>query len=202
MSSVIYGGLDEVGYGALAGPYISVVAVFRQKDLTFLPSGVTDSKKLSATKMESMFDQLVAAAYDVGIGHAWPWEIDKMGAFDALQMSYKRAIEDLCVSKPTLLFVDGSHRVAAWEGEQIVEPRGDLKYIYVSAASIIAKVWRDRLMDQMSKKFPHYKWDSNKGYGSPEHESAIKQHGLIISNLERADQYIHRKRYCKKFLNK
>lgn len=202
MSSVIYGGLDEVGYGALAGPYISVVAVFRQKDLTFLPSGVTDSKKLTLAKMESLFDHIVAATYDVGIGHAWPWEIDKMGATDALQMSYRRAIEDLCVARPTLLFVDGVHKVKAWEGQQIVKPKADLTYIYVSAASIIAKVWRDRLMSQMSKKFPKYGWDKNKGYGSEEHESAITQHGLIISESERADQYIHRKRYCKKFLNR
>src|SRR5688572_7506726 len=120
MSVVITGGLDEVGYGALAGPYISVVAVFRTKDLKFLPPGVTDSKKLSDDKLEYFYEPICAAAYDIGIGHAWPWEIDKMGAFQALQRSYKRAIDELTY-KPTLLYVDGSHRVDAWKGSQIVE---------------------------------------------------------------------------------
>lgn len=202
MSSAIYGGIDEVGYGALAGPYISVVAVFRDKDLKFLPPGVTDSKKLTIEKMESLYESIVAATYDVGIGHAWPWEIDRLGAFQALQRSYKRALEDLFVSQPTILYVDGQHRVDAWKGSQIVEPKADLKYIYVSAASIIAKVWRDRLMNQMSKRYPKYGWDKNKGYGSDDHEQAIREHGLVLSSSERPDEYVHRKRYCRKFLIK
>ena len=200
MSSVIYGGIDEVGYGALAGPYISVVTVFRDKDLKFLPPGVTDSKKLTAQKMEALYEPIVAAALDVGLGHAWPWEIDKIGAFQALQRSYKRALEDLVVCKPTILYVDGNHRVDAWKGSQIVEPKADLKYLYVSAASIIAKVWRDRLMNQMSKRYPKYGWDKNKGYGSDDHEQAIKKYGLVLSNSEDAGEYVHRKRYCRKFL--
>lgn len=202
MSSVIYGGIDEVGYGALAGPYISVVAVFREKDLKFLPPGVTDSKKLSNRKMETLYDGVIAAAYDVGVGWAWPWEIDRIGSFQALQRSYKRALEDLMVCKPTILYVDGSSRVESWKGSQIIEPKADLKYLYVSAASIIAKVWRDRLMKQMSKKYPKYRWEENKGYGSDEHEKAILKYGLVLSSAERADEYVHRKRYCRKFLNK
>lgn len=201
MTIPIYGGIDEVGYGALAGPYISVVAVFRDKDLKFLPNGVTDSKKLSTDKLEYLYEPICAAALDIGIGHAWPWEIDKQGAHNALQKSYKRALEDLVVAQPTILFVDGNHRVDAWKGSQIIEPKADLKYLYVSAASIIAKVWRDRLMRQLSKKYPKYEWASNKGYGSEAHETAIKKYGLVISSAEKDDEYIHRKRYCKKFLN-
>lgn len=202
MSSVVYGGIDEVGYGALAGPYISVVAVFTEKDLKFLPPGVTDSKKLTTQKLETLYEPIIAAASDVGIGHAWPWEIDKLGAFQALQRSYKRALEELIVCKPTILYVDGTHRVDAWKGSQIIEPKADLKYVYVSAASIIAKVWRDRLMGQMAKRYPKYEWDKNKGYGSDEHERAIRKHGLIISAAEDSSSYIHRKRYCRKFLTK
>lgn len=200
MPSVIYGGIDEVGYGALAGPYISAVTVFRDKDLKFLPPGVTDSKKLTAQKMEALYESIVAASLDVGLGHAWPWEIDKMGPSQALQTSYRRALEDLIVCKPTILYVDGNRKVQAWKGNQIVEPKADLKYVYVSAASIIAKVWRDRLMDQMSKKYPKYGWDKNKGYGSNDHEQAIQKYGLVLSNSEDATKYIHRKRYCRKFL--
>jgi ribonuclease HII len=200
MPSVIYGGIDEVGYGAWAGPYISAVAVFREKDLKFLPPGVTDSKKLTSKKMESLYESIVAASLDVGLGHAWPWEIDKMGPSQALQISYKRALDDLVVCKPTILYVDGNHKVQAWTGNQIVEPKADLKYVYVSAASIIAKVWRDRLMSQMSKKHPKYGWDKNKGYGSKDHEQAIRKYGLVISSSEDAINYVHRKRYCRKFL--
>lgn len=201
MSTAILGGLDEVGYGALAGPFISVVTLFRDKDLKFLPSGVTDSKKLSHTKLETLYDPICAAAYDIGLGHAWPWEIDQLGPKAALQLCYQRSLEDLAVAKPTTLFVDGDTGVAGWGGKQIIEPKADLKYLWVSAASIVAKVWRDRLMTQLARKFPKYEWNVNKGYGTHDHEQAILKHGLLISPTNPAE-YIHRRRFCRKFLTK
>jgi len=196
----VQAGLDEVGYGALAGPFIAVVAVFRPKDLTFLPPGVTDSKKLSHTTLESLYEPICAAACDIGIGHAFPVEIDSMGVRKALQLTYQRAMEELKV-KPDLLIVDGNNEVESWSGKQLVEPKADLNHKVVSAASIIAKVWRDRLMLQLSKKFPMYKWDSNKGYGSRDHEDAIKKYGLVVPGSN-ANEYLHRTIYCRKFLNK
>lgn len=197
--SEIQGGLDEVGYGSLAGPFIAVVAVFRQKDFTFLPPGVTDSKKLSHSSLEALYDPICAAASDIGIGHAMPEEIDRLGVSVALQLTYQRAIEELVVF-PSTLIVDGNKPVKSWKGKQIVEPKADLNHKVVSAASIIAKVWRDRLMTQLSKQFPEYRWDSNKGYGSEEHFEAIKKNGLVLPG-PRGNEYIHRKVYCKRFLN-
>lgn len=200
----IVGGLDEVGYGALAGPFVSVVAVFREKDYTFLPSGVTDSKKTSEAQRGSMYDSLCAAAYDVGIGHAWPYEIDTLGVATALQLSYTRALDEIHPTRrPTLLWVDGNHLVKSWSGAQFAEPKADLNHIECSAASIIAKVFRDRLMEQESRRLkklgqPDYAWEKNKGYGSHQHEEAIRQHGLLL-NAE-GGLYIHRKLYCRKFL--
>ena len=201
MSKTLFGGLDEVGYGALAGPFVSVVAVFSEKDLKFLPGTVTDSKKLSPSTRETLYDAIMAAASDIGIGHAWPWEIDSQGVFTSLQLSYTRAIEDLTI-KPTTLYVDGQHNVRTWRGPQIVEPKADLNYRWVSAASIVAKVWRDRLMKELARMHPKYGWDNNSGYGTPEHESTIKQHGLVIGSENNSTNYVHRKRYCRKFLIK
>lgn len=195
----IQGGIDEVGYGALAGPFISVVAVFRPKDFTFLPSGITDSKKLTHDKLEALYEPICAAASDIGIGYALPSEIDLLGVSDALQLCYKRALEEI-TTKPTVLLVDGVNEVKAWAGRQVVEPKADLNHKAVSAASIVAKVWRDRLMVELSKKFPNYGWESNKGYGSKEHSDAIKKYGLVIPGSNQ-NEYQHRKIYCKRFLN-
>jgi ribonuclease HII len=195
---MITGGLDEVGWGALAGPIITTVAVFREQDLGLLPPGVRDSKKCTEKQREMLFDPIVQASYDVGIGHAWPWEIDTQGPFQALQLSYIRALEDLHPEKrPDLLIVDGKNRVYAWKGEQRVEPKADIKYREVSAASIIAKVFRDRIMVDYSKRWPGYDWAVNKGYGTPAHLSAIKKLGLLVSPNNRAT-YLHRKKFCQK----
>ena len=191
-------GIDEVGWGALAGPVISVVAVFRPPDLLLLPPGVRDSKKTSDAQRRMMFTPICNAAFDVGVGHAWPWEIDIHGPMEALQLSYKRALDEIHPSrKPTLLYVDGSNRVTAWAGKQIVEAKGDVKYREVSAASIIAKHFRDTIMESYAKDFPQYQWQSNKGYGSSDHIEAIKKYGLLADGLNHS-RYIHRLRYCKK----
>lgn len=202
---MVIGGLDEVGWGALAGPVISVVAVFRDIDLTLLPPGVTDSKKLDKPKREALFEPLIAAAYDVGIGHAWPWEVDSLSPAEALHLSYRRAWEEIHPTRrPELLIVDGSNRVRGLTVKQQVEPKADFKYQQVSAASIIAKVFRDRIMDsyasqRRAKGLPDYDWGSNSGYGSAAHMEAIKKFGLLI-NENNYDEYIHRRRYCKRFL--
>lgn len=196
--TVITAGLDEVGWGALAGPIISVVAVFRTSDINLLPPGVRDSKKTSEAQRRMMYSPICNAAFDVGVGHAWPWEIDQHGPMEALQLSYRRAIEELHDSrKPTVLYVDGSNKVTAWKGRQIVEPKGDVKYREVSAASIIAKHFRDTIMEGYAKDFPQYQWQSNKGYGSADHIDAIRKNGLLVDGNDHS-KYIHRLRYCKK----
>jgi ribonuclease HII len=197
-STDLTGGLDEVGYGSWAGPIISVVAVFDAEGLARLPSGVTDSKKTSDKLRSALYLPICNAAKDVGVGHAWPWEIDKYGATRALQLSYARALEDLKV-KPGLLYVDGVNRVAAWPGTQIIEPKADLKYRQVSAASMVAKYLRDTMMEDYAKEFPGYSWERNKGYGSPAHEEGIKRLGLVVDE-NNTKRYLHRRLYCRKVL--
>lgn len=191
-------GLDEVGYGSWAGPLISVVAVFKNKDLPKLPTGVTDSKKTTEKTRSSLYLPLCQLAHDVGIGHAWPWEIDSMGVAEALQLSYKRAVLELRC-QPSLLIVDGQNRVKAWPGRQHIEAKADFKYQQVSAASMIAKHFRDTIMADYSKKFPQYDFANNKGYGSDSHEQAIFTHGLLVDEKNH-DRYLHRRLYTRKVL--
>lgn len=196
--SQLTAGLDEVGWGALAGPIISVVAVFRSEDLLLLPPGVRDSKKTSEAQRRMMYSPICRAAFDIGIGHAWPWEMDQYGPGQALQLSYKRALEELHVDRlPSVLYVDGSNRIQAWKGHQVVEAKADVKYREVSAASIVAKHFRDTIMESYAKDWPQYLWHENKGYGTNDHIEAIRQHGLVVNDKER-ERYIHRLSYCKK----
>jgi ribonuclease HII len=199
--ATITGGLDEVGWGALAGPLISVIAVFRDKDMTFLPAGVKDSKKCSELLRESLYEEICQCAYDIGIGHAWPWEIDSYGPAKALQLSFSRAVTDIKKDRmPHLLYVDGVNPVKDFSrSRQVVEPKADVKYKQVSAASIIAKVFRDKIMASYAKTYQAYGWERNKGYGSEEHTTAIRQYGILADERDR-NSYIHRRRYCQKIL--
>lgn len=193
--SVLVGGLDEVGWGAWAGPIISVVAVFDENSIAKLPSGVRDSKQTTEKHRSASYPLLIQACFDVGVGHAWPWEIDQIGPYCALQRSYKRALEELKHLPPKLI-VDGSHRVDAFKGQQQVEPKADVKYQVVSAASMIAKHMRDTMMIDYAKKYPPYRWERNKGYGTHDHEEAIKMYGLVIDMGDKS-RYLHRKHYCR-----
>jgi ribonuclease HII len=198
METELTGGLDEVGYGAWAGPIISVVAVFDGKTRGLLPSGVTDSKKVTEKRRAAAFPLLIRACKDVGVGHAWPWEIDHMGVPWALQVSYERALNELS-HYPTKLIVDGTNRVKVFSGEQVVEPKADLNHLEVSVASMIAKHMRDQMMIDYAKKWPQYHWEGNKGYGSHDHEEAIKMYGLVIDMGDKTN-YLHRRLYCRKVL--
>jgi ribonuclease HII len=189
-------GVDEVGFGCLAGPVVSVAYVVGIKELALLPQNVTDSKKLTPVARSKLYIPLVTAARDIGLGHASPEEIDSLGPVRALQLCYQRALEELhCV--PDKLIMDGTNRIECWRGEQIVEPKADFKYKVVSAASIVAKVFRDKLMVELASQFPGYGFENHKGYGTAEHERAIYDRGLLLDG----EQYVHRRSYCKKFLH-
>lgn len=196
----LIGGLDEVGYGSWAGPIISVVAVFDTEGLHRLPPGVTDSKKTTEKQRSMLYLPIIRAARDIGVGHAWPWEIDCHGVSAALQLSYTRALQDLREQPPRLI-VDGSNRVLRYFGEQIVEPKADLNHQQVSAASMVAKHLRDTMMVDYAKQFPGYGWESNKGYGSHEHEEGIHRLGLLIDN-DNHNRYLHRRIYTRKVVNR
>lgn len=201
---MIRAGLDEVGIGALSGPYIAAVALFGEKELLMLPTGVRDSKKTSEAQRGMMYLPICNAAIDVGIGHAWPWEIDRLGPNEALQLAYRRALAEIITPYDTLI-VDGNVGVKSFKNVRhrphglIIEPKADVNYREVSAASIVAKWARDEIMISYSKIYPQYHWDENKGYGTESHEDAIRKYGLLVDDANFA-RYVHRKHYCKKFM--
>jgi ribonuclease HII len=197
---------DEVGWGSPAGPIVSVVVVLKESDKLLLPKGVTDSKELTEKRRDALYPQICAAATDVGLGAVEPWEIDEMGPKFALQESYTRALAELRFT-PDLLITDGTdwtNRVQSWGGNQKVEPKADLNYIEVSAASIIAKVMRDLVMTRLDAKLKKlgldYGFSGNKGYLTSTHLQGIKKHGLMFGPSH--ELYIHRRSYCSNLLGK
>lgn len=181
-------GIDEVGRGCLSGPVLSASVI--------LPEGFThplikDSKKLSAKKREQAFDIIVENAISYGIGISESDEIDRINILQATFVSMKKAIDDMKVI-PTKLLVDGDkfpgHNRIPFEC--II--KGDSKFACISAASIIAKVTRDKMMKELAKEHPEYLWESNAGYGSKAHTDAIKKHGITKH---------HRKSFCSKFIS-
>lgn len=170
-------GVDEVGRGCLAGPMISVATLFRGWEVGCL--GVDDSKKLTAKKREEVFHRILQSSelLDFGVGEVTVEEIDKMGIDQANIFAFDRAVKSLS-QRPNYVVVDGVKGVPGfYPHEMLVVPKADGTYPVVGAASILAKVIRDALMDELHVRHPAYAWNSNKGYGSKDHIAALKQHG-------------------------
>ena len=182
-------GIDEVGRGALFGPVFSAVVVLNQKNKFILKkSGITDSKKLTAKKRKSLLQKILLLSSDYGIGQSSVREIDKLGIRFATELSMIRALKKL-KEKPSELLIDGPLLLRPWNGIQKNIVSGDSKFTSISSASIVAKVSRDNLMERLEKKYSGYLIFKNKGYGTKEHLSVIKEIG--ITNL-------HRKSFLKK----
>jgi len=158
--------LDEVGRGALAGPLI-VVAV----EITTRIPGVTDSKLLTPKLRHNLAEKIVRAAEQISFGYASNQEIDELGMGAALQLAYRRALNNIIAN---FLLTDNYH-LDGWPHLKTV--KGDRHLYQVAAASIIAKVTRDRHMLIYDQLFPQYGWQSNRGYGTLLHRRAIKEHG-------------------------
>ena len=182
-------GIDEVGRGAVFGPVFSAVVVLNKKNKLILKKyGVTDSKKLTGKKRKFLLEKILLLSTDYGIGQSSVREIDKLGIRVATELSMIRALKKL-KEKPSEIIVDGPLLLRPWNGIQKNIISGDSKFIAVSSASIIAKVSRDNLMERLEKKYPGYLIFKNKGYGTREHLSNIKEKGT--TNL-------HRKSFLKK----
>ncbi len=182
-------GIDEVGKGAVFGPVFSAVVVLTEKNKFILKqSGVTDSKKLTPQKRKSLFSKILFLSSDYGIGQSSVREIDTLGIRVATELSMIRALKKL-KEKPSELIIDGPLLLRPWYGIQKNIVSGDSKFTSIAAASIVAKVSRDNLMERLEKKFSGYLIFKNKGYGTREHLSIIKKNG--ITNL-------HRKSFLKK----
>ena len=176
-------GIDEVGKGALFGPVFSAVVVLSEKNKFALQQlGVTDSKKLTPKKRNLLFPKILSLSSDYGIGQSSAREIDKLGIRIATEISMIRALKKLKV-KPTELLIDGPLLLRPWDGDQKNIVSGDSKFTAISSASIVAKVCRDKLMERLEKIYSGYSIFKNKGYGTREHFSEIKEKG--ITNLHR-----------------
>lgn len=179
-------GIDEVGRGPLAGPVVAG-AVILPADCDILY--INDSKKLTAAKREELYDVIMEKAVAVGIGMASPKRIDEINILQATYEAMREAINRLSV-KPDILLNDAV-TIPGVDIRQVPIIKGDAKSISIGAASIIAKVTRDRMMEEYDRIFPGYGFASNKGYGSAEHIKALKEAG---------PSEIHRASFIKNFV--
>lgn len=179
-------GIDEVGRGPLAGPVVAG-AVILPKDCDILY--INDSKKLSEKKREELFEVIMEKALAVGLGYAAPERIDEINILQATYEAMRQAISNLKISPDILL--NDAVTIPGIEYKQIPIIKGDAKSISIGAASIIAKVTRDRLMVDYDSIYPEYGFASNKGYGASAHIDALKKYGPTP---------IHRKSFIKNFL--
>ena len=167
-------GVDEAGRGPLAGPVVAAAVIL--DDLQPI-AGLNDSKKLTARARERLFDEIRAKALCCCIAEASVEEIDQLNILHATMLAMKRAVDGLRL-KPALVQVDGN-RVPPHLGvaaQAIV--KGDAKVQAISAASILAKVHRDRLCEALHARYPHHGFDGHKGYPTPEHLAALTTHGV------------------------
>ncbi len=163
-------GVDEAGRGPLAGPVVAAAVVL---DVTCLPQGLDDSKKLTAPVRAALFAHLTAQA-EVGIGVASVEEIDALNILRASHLAMARAVAAL-PRAPDLVLVDGNLVPRGMVAEAVV--RGDARVVSIAAASVVAKVTRDRVMVDLAQQFPGYGWARNMGYPSPEHLAALRRLG-------------------------
>ena len=189
MNKALEVGIDEVGKGAVFGPVFSAVVVLTEKNKSMLKKfGVMDSKKLTPKKRRLLLPKILLLASDYGIGQSSAREIDKLGIRVATELSMLRALKKL-KEKPSEIRIDGPLLLRPWNGIQKNIVSGDSKFTEIASASIVAKVCRDNLMERLEKKYSGYFIFKNKGYGTKQHLSIIKQKG--ITNL-------HRKSFLKK----
>lgn len=164
--------IDEVGRGPWAGPVMAAAAIL---DPANIPDGLNDSKKLSAAKRDQLHDAILATAR-VEIGLASVEEIDQLNILQATKLAMRRAYDALGV-QASIALVDGN------QPPQLPCPvrcvvKGDSISLSIAAASIVAKVKRDRMMAELAQQFPHYGWESNAGYGTKTHQDGIAAHGI------------------------
>lgn len=181
-------GIDEAGRGPLAGPVVAAAVILPEG--IELP-GVNDSKKLTEKKREVLFDFVKEHALAYGIGQASEQEIDTINILQATFLAMRRAVEALPIPADFAL-VDGN-RIQGLDIPAETVIGGDGKVLSIAAASILAKVTRDRYMREMAQVYPEYGFEKHKGYGTKAHYAAIEQYGICP---------LHRKTFLKKILNK
>ncbi len=180
-------GVDEVGRGPLAGPVVCAAVIMPLGDEDII-IGVDDSKKLSAKKREELAEKIKSKAIAYTMVEVSEKEIDEINILQATKLGMKKALETLKIP-PEAVLTDGNMTLdIAFPQRSVIH--GDALSYSIGAASIIAKVYRDKLMDEFAKEYPQYAFNSNKGYGTAAHIQAIKEYGLCP---------IHRRTFTKNF---
>jgi ribonuclease HII len=179
-------GVDEAGRGPLAGPVVAAAVAFYRN--TFI-DGVNDSKKLTAAQREKIADEIKSVCADYSIALVDNKKIDEINILQASLLAMKKSVDDLKI-KPSIILVDGNK---IFESQARIKPivKGDTISFSIAAASILAKTYRDKIMEEMHKEFPCYNWRKNKGYPTKEHIEAIKNNGPC---------FYHRKSFLKNIL--
>lgn len=165
-------GVDEAGRGPLAGPVVSAAVIL---DLSALPAGLDDSKALSADERERLFAEILASA-TVSVASASAAEIDRWNIRQATLLSMTRALDGLA-RQPCHAIVDGRDVPVAWASRGTAVVQGDARSLSIAAASIVAKVTRDRMMRRLCTAFPAYGFSRHMGYATAEHRQALAHHG-------------------------
>lgn len=169
-------GVDEVGRGPLVGPVVTACVILKEG---YICDGLTDSKKLSSKKRDYYYDVIMKDAIAVGIGIVGPEKIDEVNIYEATKIAMYQAIDECSkIKKPEHVLID------AMKLENLEIPstsiiKGDLKSLSIAAASVIAKVTRDRMMIELDEKFPMYDFKNNMGYPTKKHIAAIEEYGIL-----------------------
>jgi ribonuclease HII len=181
---IILAGMDEVGRGPLAGNVVTACVVMPENPVI---SWIDDSKKLSETRREKVYDDITASALYIGIGEVSPEEIDEINILQATKKAMRMAAEQV----PADIFLIDAVTDLGLKGKEIPLIKGDATSYSIAAASIIAKVVRDRQMAEADKLYPWYGFSRNKGYGTKEHIEALKKYGPCP---------IHRRSFIRNFV--
>lgn len=175
-------GVDEAGRGPWAGPVVAGAVIIKDRNLSdILLKGLDDSKKLSAAKRDKLYEELFVAQSEgkliIGIGEASAKEIDEHNILQATFLAMKRAVDKLGVV-PDMAIVDGNQMPKNFPCQCRTVIKGDARSMSIAAASIAAKVYRDRLMCDLAKKYPYYGFDKNAGYGTALHQKGLTEYGI------------------------
>ena len=179
-------GVDEAGRGPLAGPVVAAAVIFRKSTII---KGINDSKLLTEKKREALFDKIISSALAYSVSIVEHVVIDEVNILNATLRAMKQCVDDLKI-KPDLVLVDGNRKFQS-EIPVITIVKGDSKSFSIAAASIVAKVTRDRLMKKLAVQYPVYLWEQNKGYPTKRHREIIRKLG---------PSPLHRKSFLKKIL--
>jgi len=179
-------GCDEAGRGPIAGPVVAAGVIFDKK--TFHKE-INDSKQVPEKKREELFDWILQNCLCYGVGIIDHREIEEINILQASLKAMKIAIEQLTI-KPSLILIDGNKSFPSAIATKTIV-KGDAKSFSIAAASIIAKVTRDKIMKELHKQFPEYLWENNKGYATRVHTEAVKKYGVSP---------FHRKKFLRKIL--